>query len=147
MRLAYPVDLQEAADPATGEPGVRASFPDIPEAVAHTGSRETALARASLCLEEALAERIRRRVAIPPPSPPAGRPVITPGTFIASKAALYVALRDAGIRQADLARRMGIHPTIANRLVNPTHSNRLDVLDAALAAAGKRIVISLEDAP
>ncbi|MFO1156626.1 MAG: hypothetical protein U1E43_07605 [Rhodospirillales bacterium] len=83
----------------------------------------------------------------PAPSPAEGRPTVGPGQLIGAKAALYVAMRSTGVRAAELARRMNVDRPAINRLLDPKHASKPDQFDAAFAALGKRLVISLEDAP
>jgi antitoxin HicB len=54
--------------------------------------------------------------------------------------------RDAGVRKADLARRLGWHAPQVDRLLDLDRASRLDQLEAALAALGKRLSIELRDA-
>ena len=66
--------------------------------------------------------------------------------MIAAKAALYLALRAAGLSQAGLARRMGVRPTRVQRLLDPRHASKPEQFDAAFATLGKRLVVSVETA-
>jgi antitoxin HicB len=64
----------------------------------------------------------------------------------AAKIATYQAMREAGLTEADLARRLGCDLRQVRRLLDLDHSSRLDQLEAALAALGKRLVIEVRDA-
>jgi len=88
MRLAYPIKLQEVPE----DHGFAVIFPDLPEAITWGDTRADALINAVDCLEEALAGYIKQRREIPAPSLTRGRPTVAPGSLIASKAALYLAL-------------------------------------------------------
>lgn len=137
-RYAYPVELE------TDEDGrVVAYFPDLPGAVTDGGDRAEALAEAVDCLEEALAEAIGRRRPIPPPSPAHGRPLAAPGALIAAKAALYEALAESGLSGVALAARLGCHETEVRRMLDPRHATKIARLEAALAALGRRLVVSV----
>jgi antitoxin HicB len=46
-----------------------------------------------------------------------------------------------------LARRLGVSETVVRRLLNPKHNTKPEKIQAALAALGKRIVVTFEDAP
>ena len=46
----------------------------------------------------------------------------------------------------DLARRLGIPKTIIDRLFDLNHHSRLDQMEAAFAALGKRLAVQIEDA-
>jgi hypothetical protein len=77
---------------------------------------------------------------IPPPRKLRGksRPVVgLPSVIADAKVELYIALRDAGMRKTELARRMGIHKQQVERLLDIDHSSRLDQLEPAFAAIGK----------
>jgi antitoxin HicB len=59
---------------------------------------------------------------------------------------LYRAMRERGVRKADLARRLGWHGPQIDRLLDLNHASRLDQIEAALAALGKRLTLDLADA-
>jgi len=63
-----------------------------------------------------------------------------------AKANLYVAMRASGVRQADLARRLGCQKSQIERLLNFKNSTRMEHIEAAFRALGKRIVIEVQDA-
>ena len=138
--LAYPVDLT----PDGG--AIVVTFPDVPEAVTYGEDEADALLRAVDALETALSIYVDDRRDLPRPSPAAGRPVVAPGAQSSIKLQLYQAMRDAGVRKADLARRLGWHAPQVDRLLDLDHASRLDQLEAALAALGKRLSIELRDA-
>ena len=50
------------------------------------------------------------------------------------------------MRRAGLARRMGIHKQEVERLFDPDHASRIEQLEAAFAALGKRLLIAIDDA-
>jgi len=80
-------------------------------------------------------------------SPAARRfPNRRPGGLIAAKTVLYLALRAAGLSPAELARRTGVRPTTVQRLLDPCHARKPEPFDAAFAALGKRLVVSVETA-
>jgi antitoxin HicB len=59
---------------------------------------------------------------------------------------LYLAIRERGIPNTELARRLGVSETVVRRMLNPKHDTRPEKIQAALAALGKRIVVTFEDA-
>ena len=146
MQFRYPVELEEHAEGPVEEHGMLVTFPDLPEAITSGKDRSEALINARDCLEEVLAHRIAKRLEIPDPSPAAGRECVTPGQLIASKAALYLIMRESDVGQAELARRMGVDRAKINRLLDPKHASKPDQFDAAFAALGKRVVLSVENA-
>lgn len=84
---------------------------------------------------------------IPQPSrPKPGQPCVVLPPMAAAKLAIYQAMRQAGLTQAALAQRLGCDPRQVRRLLDLDHHSRLDQLEAALAALGKRLVIEVQDA-
>lgn len=138
MRFLYPIEISEHA------PGFAVTFPDLPQALTWGDTREAARAQAVDCLEAALAGCIVDRLDLPAPSPARGRPTVAPGVLIAAKAALYLALGKSGLKQSELAARLGVHPRAVTRLLDPAHASKPEQMDAAFAALGTRLVISLE---
>jgi antitoxin HicB len=58
---------------------------------------------------------------------------------------LYAALRSAGIRKIELARRLGCSPSQVDRLLDIQHKSKLDQLEAAFTALGKRLSVRVTD--
>jgi antitoxin HicB len=146
MRFIYPVELEEVREGPPEDRCVLVTFPDLPEANTFGRGRADALASAVDCLEVALAGRIKNRSEIPEPTPARGRPTVAPGNLIAAKAALYLAMRQENVRPAELARRLNVDQPSINRLLDPRHASRAAQFDAAFAALGRRLVLSLETA-
>ena len=121
-------------------------FPDFPEAVTFGEDETDALVRAVDALETALAARIDDREEIPLPSRATGRPRVVLPALTAAKVLLYRAMFEAGVRKADLARRLGWHGPQVDRLLDLDHASRLDQIEAALAVLGKRLSVDLQDA-
>jgi antitoxin HicB len=139
---SYPADLK----PDDNET-IQVSFPDVP--IAHTfGENEAdALARAVDALETAFIALIADREPIPRPSRPRrGQKLVTLPALSAAKLALYDAMREAGVRKADLARRLNWHMPQVDRLLDLRHASRMDQLETALAVLGKKLVLEIEDA-
>jgi antitoxin HicB len=51
------------------------------------------------------------------------------------------------VSKAELARRVGVSPQQAQRPFDIRHASRLDQIDAALAALGRRLVVTTEAVP
>lgn len=66
--------------------------------------------------------------------------------LVALKTELYLAFKASGIRKAALARRLGIPRTNVDRLFDCNHHSRLDQLEAALRALGKRLSVEVREA-
>lgn len=123
------------------------SFLDFPEAHTDGKDMQDAFEEAIDCLGSAIAFRMARKLPVPRPSPlkRGGRRVPVP-LWIAGKLALYLALRERGINNSELARKLGVRETVIRRMLDPDHDTRLEKLQAALEALGKRIVVAVADA-
>lgn len=122
-------------------------FTDLPEALTGGDDMEDSLKQAADCLAEALAGRIRRGDSIPAPSRlKRGQHPIGVPLYLAPKLALYLAVREHGLRNTELAKRLGVSETVVRRMLDPKHDTKPARMQAALKALGKRIVVSFEDA-
>lgn len=127
--------------------GFFVQFTDLPEALTGGDDMEDSLTQAADCLAEALAGRIRRGDSIPVPSRlKRGQHPIGVPLYLAPKLALYLAVREHGLRNTELAKRLGVSETVVRRMLDPKHDTRPARIQAALTALGKRIVVSFEDA-
>jgi antitoxin HicB len=127
--------------------GFYVCFPDVPEA--HTGGDdvEDTLVQAADCLAEAIAGRIARGDVIPTPSKAKrGQHLIGVPLYLAPKLALYLAMQERRIPNAELAKRLGVSVTEVRRMLNPKRDTKPEKIQAALVALGKRIVVTFEDA-
>lgn len=140
--MRYPVILTRASNGT-----IVASFPDVPEAHTVGNDEAQALERAPDALETALAIYLDEGQDLPRPSRPRkGQRFVTPPPMAAAKLAIYRAMRDQGVTQVELARRIGCDPKDVRRLLDLMHRSRLDRLEAALAALGKRLIVEVRDA-
>ena len=127
--------------------GLHVRFPDLPEALTAGDDFADTLAQASDCLAEAIAGRIARGDEIPIPSKAKrGQHLISVPLYLAPKLALYLAIRERGIPNKELARRLGVSESAVRLMLNPKRDTNAEKVQAALAALGKRIVIAFEDA-
>jgi antitoxin HicB len=139
--FSYPVSLT----PDESDGGYVVTFPDLPEAITQGHDAGDALGQAADALEEAIAGRIRRGDDIPQPSRPRrGQHLVPVPAQTAAKAALYLALREAGLSKLQLAARLRCDEKEVRRLLDPRHPSKLPRLQAALAALGKRLAVRLE---
>jgi antitoxin HicB len=139
----YPASFLREADGS----GFHVRFPDLPEALTGGSDLEDTRGQAADCLAEALAGRIRRGDNIPKPSKvKRGQHPVSVPLDLAPKLALYMTMRENGIRNTELARRLGVSETVVRRMLDPQHTTRPEKIQAALADLGKRIVVSFEDA-
>ena len=63
-----------------------------------------------------------------------------------AKANLYVAMRAAGVRKAELARRLGCQKSQIDRLLDFKNSTRMEQMEAAFRVLGKKLVIEVQNA-
>ena len=140
MTLRYPIKLEPDDDT------LLVTCPLLPEVTSFGDDEADALDHARDAVEEALAARIHGGKEIPaPPARPRGRAVRLPA-LSALKLELYWALGEAGITRAELARRLRWNRESVDRLFRLDHASRLNQLEAAFAALGRRIDVSTEKA-
>ena len=142
-QFVYPARFTSDAE----DGGFVVTFVDLPEAITQGETTEEALQEAADCLEEAMANRIVSGLPIPPPSRlKRGQYAIPVAAQTAAKAALYIALQEARITKAELAKRLQCDEKEVRRLLDPRHPSKLPRLEAALAAIGHRLIVSLQSA-
>lgn len=140
-QLAYPVRLERDDQGA-----VMVSFPDIPEALTESATKGEALAEAQDCLIAALGGYIDDRRDIPRPSPGRRRPLVALPALAAAKIALYRAMRERGLSNAALARRLGTREGTVRRLIDLDHRFHIGQVEAAFEALGQRLVVATQAA-
>lgn len=136
--LSYPIKL--TPDDGT----ILVTSPDFPELKTFGETEDEARLHAVDAFEEAIAARIASKENIPEPS--RGRRLVALPSQTAMKTMLYQAMGSAGVSKAELARRMHCHAPQIDRLLDLNHASRMDQIDAAFAAVGRRIVLSLSAA-
>ncbi len=140
--MRYPVILKRASNGT-----IVASFPDVPEAHTVGNDEPQALGRAPDALETALAIYVDEGRDLPRPGRARkGQRLVTLAPMAAAKLAIYQAMRDQGMTQVELARRIGRDPKDVRRLLDLAHRSRLDRIEAALASLGKRLIVEVRDA-
>src|ERR1039458_7504040 len=129
-------------------PGVLViTFRDVPGAITQGKGEKDALWQAADCLEEAIAGRIDGGREIPKASKAARRERLIPvPAQMAAKAALYLAMREAGITNVQLARKLGCDEKEVRRMLDPRHATKLPRIKEALDAAANGLVVSVEEA-
>jgi antitoxin HicB len=134
MSFNYPVVLAEGVD------GVTVTFPDVPEAITHGADREEALLRAVEALETALEMYADAKEALPEASKPGrGQAVVSPSALFTAKLYIYEAMRARNVRKADLAKALQWHMPQVDRVLDLHHESRMDQVEAALGALGKKL--------
>jgi antitoxin HicB len=122
-------------------------FRDLPEAITQGRGEKDAVWQAADCLEEAIAGRIADGREIPKVSKPVrGERLIPVPAPMAAKAALYLAMREAGITNVQLARKLSCDEREVRRMLDPRHPTKLPRIKEALEVLGKRLVLGVEEA-
>jgi antitoxin HicB len=136
---AYPIELTPDDNDT-----FLVTCPDLPEVTTFGEDEADAVLRAVDAIEEALAARMAKRQEIPAPSPAAGRTLATLDAQTSIKVALYRAMWTDGLRKADLARRMEVHAPQVDRLLDLRHASRLDQMEKAFHALGRKLEIRVQ---
>jgi len=119
-------------------------FPDFPEATSVGDTVEDALHEAVDAMITALEIYFDARRPIPLPSVPAkqqhtvGLPALE-----TAKVLLWNELHRQQLGKADLARMLNVHQPQVDRLFDLRHSSKLDFLEQAAKALGRRLNVSL----
>ncbi len=128
--------------------GFVVTFPDFGYGVTQGETDEEAMGMAQDLLMLTIGDYIRDSRPLPVPKRHRGskfRPVLL-AALQAAKVDLYAAFLESGLKKAEFARRIGIPKTHIERLFSLRHHSRLDQLESALAALGKRLHVEVRDA-
>jgi antitoxin HicB len=120
---------------------------DLPEVVTTGDDLKEALSLAADAIEVAIAGRMEDDMELPAPTPPLeGELLVALPPAPSAKAAVYGAWKATGITKSELARRLGRTETEARRILNPRHNTKIEHLDEAARALGKRLFVGIEAA-
>ena len=128
--------------------GYVVTFPDFGYGVTQAETEEEAMEMAQDLLMLTIGDYIRESKPLPAPRRHRGskfRPVPLPA-LQAAKVDLYTAFRESGLKKAEFARRIDIPKTHIDRLFSLRHHSRLDQIESACAALGKRLHVEMRDA-
>lgn len=142
MRYAYPAVF----DPEPDGSAINVSFPDVAEALTWGEDEAEALELAQDCLVTALDWRVRHEEPIPRPGPAKGRRMIAVPPLIAAKLALYTAMRDQGISEAELARDLGVSEKVIRSMLHLKRRTHIAHLERALAQLGVQLEVTVREA-
>lgn len=139
---------QALFEPDRKASGYVITFPDFGYGVTQAETEEEAMDLAQDLLMLTIGDYIREGKRLPKPSRRRGAKFrLVPLTGLQSaKADLYSAFLDSRQTKAEFARRIGIPRTHIERLFSLRHHSRLDQIEAAFAAIGKRLHIEVRDA-
>ena len=124
------------------------TFPDVGYGATQGSTEAEALEMAADFLVMAVGDLIKQGKDIPEATTRRGRRYrwIKLPALAAVKMELYRELKASGVRKAELARRLKISRGNMDRLFDLHHSTRLELLEAAFAALGRRLLIAVENA-
>jgi antitoxin HicB len=117
------------------------TFPDVPEALTDGESEDEALTNASDALAAALAGYVIQNRDIPAPLSRDGKFLVAVPLVTAAKLSLYQGMRKKGVRKTDLARLLNLTEGAVRRLLDPDHSSKIEKLETALAAVGRKLIV------
>jgi antitoxin HicB len=135
--MRYPINLESC------EGGYFVSFPDIPAALTQGDTREEALEMGLDALVTSFDFYFEDNRPVPLPGDITGDYVDVPAS-VAAKVMMLNAFIDSGLTQVELASRMGVKKQEVTRLFNLHHSTKIDTIQKALSALGKRLELTVE---
>jgi len=128
--------------------GYVVTFPDFGYGVTQGETDAESIAMAQDLLMLTIGDYIKESRPLPAPKRHRGvkyRPVPLPA-LQSAKVDLYNAFLTSGVTKTELARRVGIPKTHMPRLFSLRHHSRLDLIEAAFAALGKRLHVEVRNA-
>ena len=128
--------------------GYVVTFPDFGYGVTQGESDVEALEMARDLLMLTIGDFIKQSRPLPVPKRRRGakfRPVTLPA-LQAAKVDLYNSFLQSGLKKAEFARRIGIPKTHIDRLFSLRHHSRLEQIESAFAALGKRLHVEARNA-
>lgn len=139
-RFQYPVLLTPV-----GDGGYVVTCRDLPQLNTQGEDLRDALDQAADAMDEVFATYMIEGMDFPEPSKPRRREhLVSPPAETMAKAALYVAMRQAGINKTELAQRLGVDEKEVRRLLDPHYGSKLPRIAEAISLLGQRLVIGLE---
>ena len=141
-RFQYPVLFTPAE-----EGGYVVTCRNLPQLVTQGEDEQDALAQASDAMDEVFAAYMINGLDFPKPGRTKRQEhLVSPPAETMAKAALYVAMREAGINKVQLAKKLGVDEKEVRRLLDPHYGSKLPRIAEAIRLLGKRLVIGLEPA-
>ena len=132
---------------AKADGGYTVTFRDVPEAITEGDTLDEAMVNAADALETALSFYVDERQAFPVPSVPRrGEKQVELSALGMAKTALYEAMLAENVGRAELARRLGCHLEQVSRLLDLTHASKFEQLEKAMAAVGRKMIVTVEAA-
>lgn len=118
---------------------------DLPQLVTQGEDEADALREAADAMDEVFAAYMLRGLTFPAPTKAKrGERLVAPPAETVAKAALYVAMREAGMTKVQLAKKLGVDEKEVRRLLDPHYGSKLPRIAQAIGVLGHRLVIGLE---
>lgn len=135
--------MQYPANITKGDQAFVVTFRDIPEAITQGYTYDEAIEMAEDALLTAMDFYFEDNRPVPSPSQPQKDEVlITLPVSASTKVMLLNLLLKEHVSQAELAKRMGIRPQQVTRIVNLEHTTKIDTVEQAFKALGKKLSIT-----
>jgi len=130
------------------EGGFVVTFPDLGHGATQGETEQEAIEMATDFLSCVVSDYIGSGERLPEPRKRRGKKyrTIQLPALAAAKVELYRAFLSSGVRKAELARRLGTSKGNIDRLFDLRHSTRIEHLEAAFHAIGKRMDIEIREA-
>ena len=123
------------------------SSPDFPAAQTDGSDAGEATEEAIDCSGSSIAFAMVDKANVPKPSRlKRGQKLAPEPPWIVAKPALCRAIRELGMSQAELARRLKLRETVVKRMLNPNHDTRPEKMQAAPEVCRRRVGIAFDDA-
>ena len=141
-RFEYAILLKPAQ-----EGGFVVTCRDLPQLITQGEDVADAVAEAVDAMDEVFAAYMQAGREFPAPSKARrGERVVAPPAETLAKAALHVAMKEAGISKVQLAKRLGVDEKEVRRMLDPHYGSKLPRIAQAIELLGRRLVIGLEPA-
>lgn len=128
-------------------PGLAVYCRDLPQLNSYGDDEAHAMAEAVDAIESTLSIYVDERKAIPEATPAQpGEKVVYLSAVTVAKIVLWNTMIERDMRKADLRRLLGVHQVQGDRLVDFLHTSKMEQVEAALAALGKRLTVSVQAA-
>ncbi len=139
-RFQYSVKLTPSEDG-----GYVVTCRDLPQLITQGEDERDALEQAADAMDEIFATYMIDGIEFPEPSKAKRREhLVAPPAETMAKAALYIAMRRAGISKMQLAKQLGVDEKEVRRLLDPHYGSKLPRIAQAISLLGQRLVIDLE---
>ncbi len=136
--FVYPAKFEEDVEAG----GYVVTFRGVRGAVTQGEDLADALEMATDCLDEAIAGCLLRGDDIPRPSRARrGERLVPVSALMASKAALYLAMRKSGMNNVQLAKHLSCDEKEVRRMLDPRHQTKIAAIQKALKVLGQALAV------